>query len=93
MVESSNLQQVNPECLRENVGVVQVEGRSLKELFGPARDIYKFLTVECQLFLPPFPYSNHRWMDLIWANERKVSLYFAINHFILVPEKHKDHVS
>ena len=48
--------------------LVEVDIERMRAVFGNAKELYDFLTVEHGLFLPKFPYCNLRWMILIWKN-------------------------
>ena len=50
-----------------------VEKSAIQEKFSAKRGLYEFLTVECDLFLPPLPNTNHNWLRMIWSDKKKVS--------------------
>jgi hypothetical protein len=51
-----------------------VEKSVIQEKFVTKRGLHEFLTVECDLFLPPLQNTNHNWLMLIWQDKKKVRI-------------------
>ena len=61
--------------------LVEVTLAQINAVFGGAKELYHFLTVECEYYLPPYQYVNVRWMGAIWNDSRKVRILLRMNSY------------
>ena len=48
----------------------------IRAIFGDVKELYRFLTLECELHFPGIEFTNARWMFMIWKGQKKVSANF-----------------
>ncbi len=61
-----------------------VQRSDIEEHFKTKKGLHEFLTVECDLYLPPLEYTNSDWLRQIWKGEKNVLYHVKLTSILSI---------